>query len=76
MIIIGYQGIGKSTLANIDNAYIDLESSNFWHKGERYDNWYIYYGKIAESLSRQNYNVFTSSHREVRDYLKNIIELN
>lgn len=75
MIIIGYQGIGKSTLANTDNAYIDLESSNFWHKGKRCDNWYIYYGKIAESLSQQNYNVFTSSHKEVRDYLKNSQEI-
>ena len=75
MIIIGYQGIGKSTLANTDNAYIDLESGNFWHKGKRCDNWYIYYGKIAEDLSRQNYNVFVSSHKEVRDYLKNSQEI-
>lgn len=75
MIIIGYQGIGKSTLADTDNTYIDLESSNFWHKGKRCDSWYIYYGKIAESLSRQNYNIFTSSHKEVRDYLKNSQEI-
>ena len=28
MIYVGYQGIGKSTLANKDLKYIDLESSN------------------------------------------------
>lgn len=33
MIIIGYQGIGKSTLAHEDNKYIDLESGNFWYQG-------------------------------------------
>lgn len=38
MIVIGYQGIGKSTLAN-DNVskikFIDLESSCFWNDGKR-----------------------------------------
>ena len=29
MIVIGYQGIGKSTL----KGYIDLESGNFWYNG-------------------------------------------
>ena len=29
MIIIGYQGIGKSTLANKDDKFIDLESGSF-----------------------------------------------
>lgn len=70
MIIIGYQGIGKSTLANTNNAYIDLESSNFWYKGQRHDYWYIYYCQIAKNLSQQNHNVFVSSHKEVVKYLK------
>lgn len=35
MIIIGYQGIGKSTLAKNSLKYIDLESGNFWINGER-----------------------------------------
>ena len=70
MIIIGYQGIGKSTLANKSKNYIDLESSNFWHRGKRPDNWYIYYCNIAESLSKQGYNVFVSSHEVVRNRLK------
>ena len=71
MIIIGYQGIGKSTLAGKDNKFIDLESGNFWVNGERAENWYIPYCQIAEHLSKQGYIVFTSSHQCVRDWFKN-----
>ena len=74
MIIIGYQGIGKSTLANQNNKYIDLESGNFWCNGIRPENWHIYYCNIAEHLSKQGYNVFVSSHEVVRKYLKNSSE--
>ena len=75
MIIIGYQGIGKSTLANKNNKYIDLESGNFWHNGIRPENWYIYYCNIAEHLSKQGYNVFVSSHEVVRNRLKDSSEI-
>ena len=68
MIFIGYQGIGKSTLAGY-NRYIDLESGNFWINGKRDENWYIPYCNIAEHLSEQGYRVFTSSHEVVRNYL-------
>ena len=70
MIIIGYQGIGKSTLAKTEAGCIDLESGCFWHKGKRLDDWYIYYCQIAEHLSSQGNVVFVSSHEPVRDYLK------
>lgn len=70
MIIIGYQGIGKSTLAGKDNKFIDLESGNFWVNRERAENWYIPYCQIAEHLSKQGYIVFTSSHQSVRDWFK------
>ena len=70
MIIIGYQGIGKSTLAGCYNC-IDLESGNFWIDGKRDENWYIPYCNIAEHLSKQGFNVFTSSHQVVRDRLAN-----
>lgn len=70
MIIIGYQGIGKSTLAGKHDC-IDLESSNFWVNGQRDENWYIPYCNIAEHLSSQGYVVFTSSHEVVRNQLKN-----
>lgn len=69
MIIIGYQGIGKSTLAG-KYKFIDLESGNFWHNGARPDNWYVFYCQIAEHLSQQGYNVFVSSHEVVRNRLR------
>lgn len=74
MIIIGYQGIGKSTLASRDICYIDLESGNFWVDGKRAEDWYKPYCQIAEHLSQQGYAVFTSSHEVVRERLKNSTE--
>lgn len=70
MIIIGYQGIGKSTLARGGNGFIDLESSNFWVDNKRDSNWAKVYANIAVNLDVQGYNVFTSSHKEVREALK------
>lgn len=75
MIIIGYQGIGKSTLAKDSLKYIDLESGNFWINGERDEQWYKPYCNIANHLSAQGYTVFTSSHKEVREELKNSSEI-
>ena len=69
MIVIGYQGIGKSTLSKHDLRFIDLESGNFWVDGKRADDWYIPYCQIAEHLSAQGYVVFTSSHDVVRNRL-------
>ena len=69
MIVIGYQGIGKSSLAGRDHKYIDLESGNFWVDGKRADDWYKPYCQIAEHLSQQGYIVFTSSHEVVRNRL-------
>lgn len=69
MIIIGYQGIGKSTLAGKRNC-IDLESGNFWVDGKRDEKWYIPYCQIANHLSQQGFTVFVSSHEVVRNELK------
>ena len=73
MIIIGYQGIGKSTLASSRTGYIDLESSCFFFEKEgmiiRDPDWYKMYCNVAMDLSKQGFNVFTSSHKQVRDYL-------
>lgn len=69
MIIAGYQGIGKSTLASKDKKYIDLESSNFFVNGERDKDWYKVYVNIAIDLHHQGYIVFTSPHKVVRDEL-------
>lgn len=70
MIVIGYQGIGKSSLAGRNHRFIDLESSNFWVDGQRAENWYRPYCQIAEHLSKQGYIVFTSSHEVVRKQLE------
>ena len=71
MIVIGYQGIGKSTLAGQNNC-IDLESGNFWIDGKRDEEWYKPYCQIALHLHRQGYIVFTASHEVVRNYFKEI----
>lgn len=75
MIVIGYQGIGKSTLATKSLRYIDLESSSFWFDDPetkqkiRHIMWYAMYCNVAEDLSRQGYTVFVSSHQPVRERL-------
>lgn len=75
MIVIGYQGIGKSSLAGRDHKYVDLESGNFWVDGKRADDWYKPYCQIAEHLSQQGYIVFTSSHEVVRKQLEDSNEV-
>ncbi len=65
MIYVGYPCIGKSSIAGQDN-FIDLESSNFKHL----PNWVEEYVKIAQLLNSQGYNIFLSTHKEVRDELK------
>lgn len=73
MIVVGYQGIDKSSLANtIYFDVVDLENSNFFVEGKRPENWYIIYSQIALSLSRQDKWVCISSHKVVRDYLASI----
>ena len=75
MIIIGYQGIGKSSLCKAYGSslqYIDLESSLMkdpMHDNKRWDNWAEIYCNIALSLSGQGYMVFVSSHKAVQDIL-------
>ena len=74
MIIIGYQGIGKSTYCRNSEIHdaIDLESSCFKYlDGTRPEGWELLYCKVAEDLSQQGFKVFTSSHAGVRAYLKN-----
>lgn len=71
MIVIGYQGIGKSTIAKHYKNCIDLESGSFWYDGKRPDDWYVYYCQIAEHLDDQGYTVFLSSHSVVRSWFLN-----
>ena len=65
MIIVGYQGVGKSTAAQHHELFIDLESSNFRIRGERFENWEQVYVNVAIDLSRQGYFVLTSSHKKI-----------
>ena len=74
MIIIGYQGIGKSTICKNNPKYIDFESSALKVDGCRLHNWQIPYCQMAIWLSQQGYVVFTSSHKEVREILKDCCE--
>ncbi|MBQ2396167.1 MAG: hypothetical protein II304_03865 [Bacteroidales bacterium] len=70
-IVVGYQGVGKSTLSYHNKNVIDLESSNFFVNGKRADDWYIPYCNIARTLCRQGYIVCISSHEVVRKELLN-----
>ena len=70
MIIIGYQGIGKSSLAGPHLGYIDLESSNFKVDGMKIEGWQKIYCNIAKHLSNQGFKVFLSSHEVVRRELE------
>jgi hypothetical protein len=72
MILIGYQGIGKSSISNPDTSCIDLESGNMWVDGVRADDWYKPYCSMAVHLSEQGYTVFTSSHEVVRNQLRDM----
>ena len=74
MIIIGYPGIGKSSLSTSAKGYIDLESSNFWYwendNKVRDKNWYVAYCNIAVDLSKQGYKVFVCHNGVVQNRLK------
>lgn len=72
MIVIGYQGIGKTSFRAKHENCIDLESGLMkdpMNENKRWNNWAEIYCNIALSLSGQGYTVFVSSHKEVQDIL-------
>lgn len=71
MIIIGYPGIGKSSISGKENSIIDLESSNF-HDKDQPQNWQETYCKVALDLSRQGFIVCISCHYNVYSELAKI----
>ena len=69
MIIIGFPGIGKSTLACNNYRFVDLESSYFKTPDIRNEDWVVEYCQCAVYLSLHGFIVFVSSHKAVRDYI-------
>lgn len=67
MIIAGYPGIGKTTLAAKGHRYLDLESRNFFIRGKRFDDWETVYVQVALDLYDQGYLVFTPCHPGIID---------
>lgn len=67
-IIIGFPGVGKSTVAKEDLGFIDLESSTFMVDGKHSEDWYKVYVNVAIDLAKYH-KVFISSHTDVQNYL-------
>lgn len=78
MIIAGYPGIGKTSLAAKNLEVIDLESSHF-HGGvdarrSPHDEWFKTYVKVALDLHLQGHIVCVSSHADVIHELSKLKE--
>ena len=71
VIVCGYPGIGKSTVAKDIPNVIDLESSIFYEEDEktRPENWAYFYVKMAIDLALNGNDVFLSCHENVREQL-------
>lgn len=64
MIICGFPGTGKSTMAKV-SRWVDLESTPF--RG----NW-LTYAEVAKHMSDQGYTVMVSTHSELLDALEQV----
>lgn len=62
MIICGFAGIGKSSLAMSRAGWVDLESTPFKK------NWDLY-SDVAIHMNKNGYNVLLSCHKPLRDIL-------
>ena len=72
LIIVGYQGIGKSSVCQVSresDGIIDFESSLLKVDGFRAADWYVIYCRQAVALAKQGYTVLISSHECVRTEL-------
>ena len=78
LIICGYPGIGKSSIAGWNNC-IDLESSYFSRDEEGFalcdEDWVTRYCKLAFDIARQGFTVLLSCHVAVRNKLKEIKDM-
>lgn len=79
LIICGYPGIGKSSIAGWNNC-IDLESSYFSRDEKGFalcdEDWVTRYCKLAFYIARQGFTVLLSCHAVVRNKLKEIKDMN
>lgn len=76
LIICGYPGVGKSSVAGWSNC-IDLESSFFSYRGgapQRLIYWVPQYCDMASNLALQGFTVMTSTHEAVIECFKNLIQ--
>ena len=62
MIICGFAGVGKSTVARRCTGWVDLESTPFNRDWERYV-------KVIKHMDENGYNVMVSCHKELREEL-------
>lgn len=62
MIICGFPGVGKSTMAKF-SQWVDLESTPFKK------NWLLY-AEVAKHMSDNGYTVMVSTHKEMLDALE------
>ena len=72
LIVIGYPGIGKTTVANSNRPYsniIDLDSSLFDIGDDKIENWHVVYCKVAVKLASRGFIVLVSCHNEVQKEL-------
>lgn len=70
LIICGYPGIGKSSIAGWNNC-IDLESSYFSFRNgvpQKFSEWVPQYCDLADHLMWQGYTVLISTHEKVIEY--------
>ena len=72
MIFCGYQGVGKSSICNRENGYIDFESSTFFVNEIRPNVWIDIYINQAIDLNNQGYDVFLSTHKALRNRLNEL----
>lgn len=66
MIICGFPGTGKSTMARF-SRWVDLESTPFSRRGQ----WFLY-AEVAKHMSDNGYTVMVSTHKEILDALEQI----
>lgn len=68
LIICGYPGVGKSSVAGWKNC-VDLESSNFSHDDTGFlldpNDWVPKYCTVAMDLAKQGFTVLCSTHGDV-----------